>query len=358
MVALSSLVDTALSPLVGLHAGVDDVALAQLMRDHAARLRTAVGRRVIGQERVVELMLLSLFCRGHALLMGAPGLAKTLLVQSLADALGLSFNRVQFTPDLMPSDITGTDVLEEDKSTGVRSFRFVPGPVFANVLLADEVNRSPAKTQSALLQAMQEQRVTVAGRTFALPDPFLVFATQNPIEQEGTYPLPEAQLDRFLFFIEVDYPSAEDELRVVAMTTAKAPAAIEAVLSLAEVQAFQALVRRVPVPESVLRFAVDLARATRPEAHSSQNAQNDNLGGRVAFGAGPRASQGMVLAAKARALLQGRFAASIEDVVAIAPAVLVHRVVPSFQAQAAGISTRTIVADVLAAATKASPARR
>jgi MoxR-like ATPase len=331
------------APLDSSLSSLDDVALARHLCERSERLRQQVGKRVIGQERVVELMLLSLFCRGHALLMGAPGLAKTLLVQSLSDALGLGFNRVQFTPDLMPSDITGTDVLEEDKGSGVRSFRFVPGPVFTNVLLADEVNRSPAKTQSALLQAMQEQRVTVGGRTFPLPDPFLVFATQNPIEQEGTYPLPEAQLDRFLFFIEVDYPSAEDELKVVAMTTTQAPAAIEAVLSLADVLACQALVRRVPVPESVLRFAVELARATRPSGDAS-----DALGGRVAFGAGPRASQGLVLAAKARALLQGRFSPSIDDVTAIAPAVLVHRVVPSFQAQAAGVSARTIVGDVMA----------
>jgi MoxR-like ATPase len=321
----------------------DDVALAANMRAQAARLREQIGKRVVGQHDVVEAMLIALFTRSHALLMGAPGLAKTLLVQSLADATGLRFNRVQFTPDLMPTDITGTDVLEEDKQTGTRSFRFVQGPIFANVVLADEINRSPAKTQAALLQAMQEQRVTIGGRTFALPAPFSVFATQNPIEQEGTYSLPEAQLDRFLLFIEVDYPTAEDEMRVVAMTTGSASADIDAVLQADELQEFQALVRRVPVADSVLQVAVQLARATRP----TDAAASSLVKSHIHFGAGPRASQGMVLAAKARALLQGRFAASVDDVMAMAPSVLVHRIVPSFQAQAAGVSARSLVQDVM-----------
>src|SRR4051812_26666947 len=234
-------------------AGLDDVGLTQLLRERAEALRAQIRRRVIGQDRVVDLLLISLFARGHGLFVGVPGLAKTMLIQTLAEGLGLTFNRIQFTPDLMPSDITGTDVLEEDRATGRRSFRFLPGPIFANVLLADEINRTPPKTQAALLQAMQEHKVTAGGRTYPLPPPFLVFATQNPIEQEGTYPLPEAQLDRFMFLIEVDYPSEADEVEIVRQTTSGTSAPLQPALTAEEVLQFQELVRRVPAPDHVVQ---------------------------------------------------------------------------------------------------------
>jgi len=326
----------------------DDVALVAALRDKAQRLRREIKKRIVGQDDVVELLLLALFARGHGLFVGVPGLAKTLLIQTLADGLGLSFNRIQFTPDLMPSDITGTDVLEEDKVSGARSFRFIRGPVFANVLLADEINRTPPKTQAALLQAMQEQKVTAGGTTYTLDQPFLVFATQNPIEQEGTYPLPEAQLDRFMFLIEVGYPSEEDEMEIVRQTTGAAGAAPEAVLDADEVLRFQGLVRRVPVPDSVVRYAVQLTRATRPEQKGSIAAQ------RLSWGAGPRASQSLVLAAKARAALHGRFVASVDDVKAVAAAVLGHRVVVTFQAQAQGVRAVDVIREIVAAVTPES----
>ncbi len=318
----------------------DDVALVAELREKAARLRVEIKKRIVGQDDVVELLLLALFARGHGLFVGVPGLAKTLLIQTLADGLGLRFNRIQFTPDLMPSDITGTDVLEEDKASGARSFRFIPGPVFANVLLADEINRTPPKTQAALLQAMQEQQVSAGGKTYQLDAPFLVFATQNPIEQEGTYPLPEAQLDRFMFLIEVGYPSEADEMEIVRQTTGAASAVPQAVLSVDDVLKFQALVRRVPAPDTVVGFAVQLTRATRPEGK--------NLAAtKLSWGAGPRASQSLVLAAKARAALQGRFVASIDDVKAIASAVLAHRVVVSYQAQAQGVRAADVIAEIV-----------
>jgi MoxR-like ATPase len=317
--------------------GGGDVELVRALQDKAAKLRAQIRRRIVGQDRVVELLLISLFARGHGLFVGVPGLAKTLLIQTLAEGLGLSFSRIQFTPDLMPSDITGTDVLEEDKATGSRSFRFLQGPIFANVLLADEINRTPPKTQSALLQAMQEQRVTAGGKTFPLPPPFLVFATQNPIEQEGTYPLPEAQLDRFMFLIEVGYPSEAEENEIVRQTTSGPPALLEPMLTAAEVVAFQDLVRRVPAPDHVVEYAVKLARATRDQKKS------------VAWGAGPRASQYLVLGAKARAVLQGRFAASVDDVKDVAVPVLSHRVVVTFQAQSAGVKAADVVADIIKA---------
>ncbi|MFZ9886307.1 MAG: AAA family ATPase [Myxococcota bacterium] len=321
----------------------DDVQLTAALQERARDLRQQIHRRVVGQERVVELLLLSLFSRGHGLFVGVPGLAKTLLIQTLAEGLGLSFGRIQFTPDLMPSDITGTDVLEEDRATGRRSFRFIEGPVFANVLLADEINRTPPKTQAALLQAMQEQRVTAGGRTYPLPDPFLVFATQNPIEQEGTYPLPEAQLDRFMFLIDVGYPSEDEEVEIVRTTTGTGLDPLHPVLSAAEVMAFQALVRRVPVPDHVIRYAVTLARATRP-GEGAPSALRD----RLSWGAGPRASQNLVLGAKARAALDGRYAASVDDVRAVAVPVLSHRVVLSFGASAAGVQASDVITDLLA----------
>jgi MoxR-like ATPase len=338
----------------------DDVALVREVQERAARLRTEIKKRIVGQDDVVELLLLALFARGHGLFVGVPGLAKTLLIQTLAETLGLTFNRIQFTPDLMPSDITGTDVLEEDKATGTRTFRFLKGPVFAHVLLADEINRTPPKTQAALLQAMQEQKVTAGGTTYPLPPPFLVFATQNPIEQEGTYPLPEAQLDRFMFLIEVGYPTEDDEVEIVRQTTGAQGQRPAAVLSVDEVLRFQELVRRVPVPDSVVRYAVRLVRATRPDEDAgappdgSRNGARGADGARAAakdlsWGAGPRASQSLVLAAKARAALHGRFAASIEDVQRVAPAVLAHRVVVSFQAQARGVRSRDVIAAIVRA---------
>jgi MoxR-like ATPase len=302
-------------------------------------LLAEIGKRIVGQERVIDHLLVALFARGHCLFVGVPGLAKTLLIQTLADALALSFGRIQFTPDLMPADITGTDVLEEDRATGRRVFRFVRGPIFAHVVLADEVNRTPPKTQAALLQSMQEYRVSAGGQTYALPLPFLVFATQNPIEQEGTYPLPEAQLDRFMFQIDVGYPSADEEVRIVnQMTTAYRPQ-VRKVLSPERILELQDVVLRVPAAPHVVQHAVALCRATRPgEANAPEMVKKY-----VSWGAGPRASQYLVLAAKARAILQGRYAAAIEDVRALAGPVLVHRVLPNFHAEADGLTAHALV---------------
>lgn len=316
---------------------MDDAALVAHYAEKLGTLRQSIGTRVIGQGTVVDQLLLTLAARGHGLLVGVPGLAKTLLIHTLADGLGLSFGRIQFTPDLMPSDITGTDVLEEDKSTGTRHFRFVRGPVFTNVLLADEINRTPPKTQAALLQAMQERQVSAGGRTMDLDLPFQVFATQNPIEQEGTYPLPEAQLDRFMFRIEVGYPSAADEVAIVNATTGAAQGPIGEVFTKADVLAMQGLVRRIPAADHVVKFAVDLVRATRPETGSPVAKEM------LRWGAGPRAGQYLVLGAKARALLEGRFAASVDDVKAVAQPVLGHRVVLDYAAESAGRTTADVV---------------
>jgi MoxR-like ATPase len=315
----------------------------ELVRARAA-IREQIGRVIVGQDQVVEELLTSLFTSGHCLLIGVPGLAKTLLVSTLAQALQLSFNRVQFTPDLMPSDITGTEVLEEDAERR-RFFRFLRGPVFTNVLLADEINRTPPKTQAALLQAMQEYQVSAGGQTYALERPFFVLATQNPIEQEGTYPLPEAQLDRFMFSIYLDYPSFDEEVRIVGATTAAATATAAPVLDAARILAFQELVRRVPAAAPVIAYAVRLAQSSRPAAPEAPQFVRDY----VSWGAGPRASQYLVLGAKARALLAGRYAASIEDVRALAPAVLQHRILTNFTAEAEGVSAREIVRRLLEA---------
>ncbi len=314
---------------------------AELVRARAA-IREQIARVIVGQEQVVEELLTSLFTGGHCLLIGVPGLAKTLLVSTLAQAVHLSFNRVQFTPDLMPSDITGTEVLEEDAERR-RSFRFLRGPVFTNVLLADEINRTPPKTQAALLQAMQEYQVSAGGQTHPLERPFFVLATQNPIEQEGTYPLPEAQLDRFMFSIYLDYPSFEEEVHIVGATTAATTAVATPVLDAARILAFQELVRRAPAAAPVIEYAVRLAQASRPAAAGAPKFVKDY----VAWGAGPRASQYLVLGAKARALLAGRYAASIEDVRALAPAVLQHRILTNFTAEAEGVSAREIVRQLL-----------
>jgi MoxR-like ATPase len=322
----------------------EDVRQAgELVRARAA-IREQIGRVIVGQDQVIEELLTSLFTSGHCLLIGVPGLAKTLLVSTLSQALHLSFNRVQFTPDLMPSDITGTEVLEEDAGRR-RSFRFLRGPVFTNVLLADEINRTPPKTQAALLQAMQEYQVSAGGQTYPLERPFFVLATQNPIEQEGTYPLPEAQLDRFMFSIYLDYPSFEEEVRIVGSTTVAATASAVPVLDATRILAYQELVRRVPAAGPVIEYAVRLAQFSRPAAEGAPKFVRDY----VSWGAGPRASQYLVLGAKARALLAGRYAASVEDVRALAPAVLQHRILTNFTAEAEGVSSREIVRRLLEA---------
>jgi MoxR-like ATPase len=330
------------TPLTAVEPGADLRAVEALARARSAIVEQ-IEKRVVGQREVVEHLLIALFSRGHCLFVGVPGLAKTLLISTLAEVLNLTFNRVQFTPDLMPSDITGTDILEEDKATGHREFRFVRGPLFANIILADEVNRTPPKTQAALLQAMQEYRVTASGETYPLDLPFLVFATQNPIEQEGTYPLPEAQLDRFMFLVDVGYPSAEEEVQIVKSTTSGSPPRLTKVLSPEQIIALQELVRRVPVPDHVVRYAVELVRQTRPKEPGAPEVVRKH----VNWGAGPRASQYLVVAAKARAVLEGRYAATVEDVRALALPVLRHRVLPNFAAESEGISSTRIVQQLL-----------
>ncbi|WP_242354721.1 MULTISPECIES: MoxR family ATPase [unclassified Anaeromyxobacter] len=312
---------------------------------HEARrlLLTEIEKRIVGQKEVVDSLLVALFARGHCLFVGVPGLAKTLLISTVADVLDLSFNRIQFTPDLMPSDITGTDVLEEDHTTGRRAFRFVAGPIFANLLLADEINRTPPKTQAALLQAMQEYRVTAGGETYPLDLPFLVFATQNPIEQEGTYPLPEAQLDRFMFYVTVSYPTAQEEQEIVRSTTIASRPPLKRILSPHKIRELQDLVLRVPAADHVIKYAVDLVRATRPKEPDAPDFVKEN----VSWGAGPRASQYLVLGAKSRAILDGRMAASVEDVRALARNVLVHRVIANFRAESEGVTSAEIVGRLL-----------
>ena len=298
-----------------------------------------MAKVIVGQQQVIEELLIALFARGHCLLVGVPGLAKTLMIRSLADTLTLHFNRIQFTPDLMPSDITGTDVMQEDKATGARDFRFVPGPVFANIVLADEINRTPPKTQAALLEAMQEHQVTVGGKRHTLSEPFFVLATQNPIEHEGTYPLPEAQLDRFMFQVLVDYPSEDDELEIVRRTTAEHPGQVAQALDAEQILALTRIVRRVPVADHTARYALRLARLTRP----TQEGIPDFVRDYVMWGAGPRASQYMVLGGKARAILKGRTYVSVEDIRAVAPAVLRHRIKTNFNADAESVTPDEIV---------------
>lgn len=315
------------------------IATLQRAKDLRTGILQEVGKRVFGQDDVVELLLIALFARGHTVMMGVPGLAKTLLVSTLSDVLGLSSNRIQFTPDLMPSDITGTDILEDDPETGRRVFRFLRGPVFTNLLLADEINRTPPKTQAALLQAMQERIVTAGGRTWELEPPFLVFATQNPIEQEGTYPLPEAQLDRFMFLISLGYPSREDERRIAKLTTGDGQQALRQLTTREEILAVQQLVLRVEVSDAVVDAAVDLVRATRPEDPTA----SDDVRRFVSFGAGPRAVQSLVLAAKARAVLHGFETPSVDDIYQLAPSILAHRVLTNFHADADGVTSTALV---------------
>jgi MoxR-like ATPase len=332
---------TAVSPPHDLE-HVDDAVLADRLHDAGRRIRAELAKVIVGQDQVVDLALTALFAGGNCLLVGVPGLAKTLLIQSMARALDLRFSRIQFTPDLMPSDVTGTDVIQDDPATGQRRLSFLAGPIFANVVLADEINRTPPKTQSALLEAMQEHRVTVQGRTYELEEPFFVFATQNPIELEGTYPLPEAQLDRFLFEILLEYSSEDEEVRVVQATTAAPPETIRPVVSRQEILAFQRVVRRVPVAEEVVRHAVNLVRATRPGEGSA-----DFVTRYLAYGASVRAAQALILGGKARALLHGRGHVAIEDISALAKPVLRHRLLRTFQAQSDRVTTDEIVTRVL-----------
>jgi MoxR-like ATPase len=317
----------------------DDVAAIDELGKTYQAFRAELAKTIVGQDEVIEKLAICLFARGHALLMGVPGLAKTLLVSSVAQTFDLSFNRIQFTPDLMPADITGTDIIQESGAGGKREFEFIKGPVFANLVLADEINRAPAKTQSAMLEAMQENKVTVLGKTYTLQPPFFVLATQNPIEQEGTYPLPEAQLDRFMFLIEVEYPSAEEEKRIARETTGSAKQALSKLIDGEKIIAFQQLVRRVPVPDHLYDYAVAIVRKTRPGQPESPQWIRDTVG----WGAGPRAVQYLILGAKARAALRGNYMASLEDLEAVAPAVLNHRVITNFAAESQGMTSKKII---------------
>ena len=321
---------------------LDDGVLADRLQGAGQRIATELRKVIVGQDVVVEQALIALFAGGNCLLVGVPGLAKTLLISTLARALDLKFSRIQFTPDLMPSDVTGTDVIQDDPATGQRRLAFMPGPVFANVLLADEINRTPPKTQAALLEAMQERRVTVQGRTYELDKPFFVFATQNPIELEGTYPLPEAQLDRFMLEVMLDYLPEEDEVAVVKSTTSLPPEAVQSVVSKEEILAYQRVVRRLPIADAVTRYAVKLVRTTRPG-----DGAPDYVKQFVAYGASVRAAQALVLGAKARALLQGRASASFDDVRALARPVLRHRVLVNFTAQSEKVTTDSLIGRLL-----------
>ena len=316
----------------------NDVQAVEQLAEVFKGIKKEIAKIIIGQDQIVNDLLVSLFARGHCLLVGVPGLAKTLLIKTLAEVLDLKFNRIQFTPDLMPSDITGTEIIDEDSVTKKRMFRFIQGPVFANIILADEINRTPPKTQSALLEAMQEHKVTAAGVTHTLDEPFFVLATQNPIEQEGTYPLPEAQLDRFMFNLWLDYPSFREEVEIVKSTTSDYKPELKKVLASQELLHFQNLIRRVPVAENVIEFAVKFVDSTRPV-----NNPNTFIKEHVAWGAGPRASQYLILAAKTKAVLDGRFTPTIDDVKAFLIPVLRHRIIPNFSAEAEGINSVEII---------------
>jgi MoxR-like ATPase len=328
-----------------------DLSAIERLSHGYQKVRRELAKAIVGQDRVLEELLIAVFARGHCLLVGVPGLAKTLMIRALADSLSLSFSRIQFTPDLMPSDITGTEVLQEDKATGQRMFKFLHGPLFANVVLADEINRTPPKTQAALLEAMQERQVTVGGARHKLPDPFFVLATQNPIEQEGTYPLPEAQQDRFMFNILVDYPEEEEEFRIVEMTTQPQTAQLQRVLSATDIQEMQDIVRKVPVAPYVIRYAMKFTRLTRKGSRVSKTASGrpsteavpEFIQKYVTWGAGPRATQYLVMAAKARAVLHGRYYVACEDIRAVAPAVMRHRIITNFNAEAEGVKPDDIV---------------
>jgi len=317
----------------------NDAQLVQQLVQFRQNFMDEIGKVIIGQQSILDHFLIALICKGHTLLVGVPGLAKTLLIKSMAELLDLKFSRIQFTPDLMPSDITGTEMIEEDHTTGKRHFRFFQGPVFGNIILADEINRTPPKTQSALLQAMQEHNVTAGGQTYVLDEPFFVLATQNPIEQEGTYPLPEAQLDRFMFNIKIDYPSRDEEVSIVQTTTSGSETALKPIISKAQLLSYQELVRRVPVAENVVEYAVDLVGKTRSNSDGSPDFVNEW----IEWGAGPRASQYLILGAKGRAILDGRPTPDIADVNALALPVLRHRLITNFNAEADGINVDEIV---------------
>lgn len=321
----------------------DPVKLADEFQQAFSSIKKEIHKAVIGQDDIIDLLLISLFSRGHCVLVGVPGLAKTLLIRTLADTLNLSFNRIQFTPDLMPGDITGTEVIEENKNEGTKEFKFIKGPIFANIVLADEINRTPPKTQAALLEGMQEYHVTASGTTYDLDTPFFVLATQNPIEQEGTYPLPEAQLDRFMFNIWVDYPSFEEEKAIVSQTTSKKNYELNPVLEKDKIEELQSLVREVPVPETVLDYAVKLVGMTRPESSIAP----DYIKKYMSWGAGPRASQYLILGGKARALSQGRYNVTEEDIRALAKPVLRHRIVNNYAAEAEGYTTVKLISRLL-----------
>ena len=331
----------------------NDIQAVQQLHEACRLITEQLGRVIVGQQQVIEELLIAMFARGHCLLVGVPGLAKTLMIRTLADALALHFSRIQFTPDLMPADITGTEVIQEDKVSGSRGFKFLKGPIFANVILADEINRTPPKTQSALLEAMQEYQITAGGTRHRLAEPFFGLATQNPIEHEGTYPLPEAQLDRFMFHVLVDYPSEDEEFRIVRQTTADVETQVTPTLSGEQILAMQKIVRRVPVADHVIRYALDLVRRTRAGTVYSGSPVDvpDFVRSYVQWGAGPRASQYLILGAKARAVLQGRYHASCEDVRAVACPVLRHRILTNFNAEAEGIKTDEIVRRLIATTT-------
>lgn len=315
-----------------------DVEAIDRLRATYDSLKLELGKVIVGQEKVIEQLAICLFSRGHGLLMGVPGLAKTLLVSKLSETLALDFSRIQFTPDLMPMDITGTEILQETTG-GKREFEFVKGPLFANVVLADEINRAPAKTQAAMLEAMQEHRITILGKTYPLAPPFFVLATQNPVEQEGTYPLPEAQLDRFMFMIELDYPGRDEEIQIARSTTGIEMPSLDAVLNAEQVLLFQELARRVPVPDHIYEFAADLVRRTRPKSSDAP----DWLKPLVGWGAGPRAVQYLILGAKTRAALTGSYMVRLEDILEVAEPVLTHRVITTFAAESEGVSSRDVV---------------
>jgi MoxR-like ATPase len=321
----------------------NDIQAVERLSEAYRNITDEIAKRIVGQHDVIEQLLIALFARGHCLLVGVPGLAKTMMIRTLADTLSLDFNRIQFTPDLMPADITGTEVIQENRATGSREFRFLPGPVFANILLADEINRTPPKTQAALLEAMQEHQVTVGGERHPLPDPFFVLATQNPIEQEGTYPLPEAQLDRFLFMVLVDYPDEEEELAIVKRTTADVLVRLTATLNADDVIELSRIVRRVPVADHLARYAIQFSRRTRVGRENVPEIVQKY----VSWGAGPRASQYLILAAKARAVLNGRYYVSGDDIRAVAAPVLRHRIVTNFNAEADGLKPDDIVAHLV-----------
>jgi len=321
----------------------DDIETVEKLKEAKAKILKEVEKVIVGQKQVIEELLISLLANGHCLIVGVPGLAKTLLINTLSNVLSLSFNRIQFTPDLMPSDITGTEIIEEDKKTGGRKFRFVKGPIFANIVLADEINRTPPKTQAALLQAMQEYKVTAGGVTYSLDLPFFVLATQNPIELEGTYPLPEAQLDRFMFNTYIDYPSPEEEEEIVSTTTSAYEASLKRVLNAEEIIELQRLVRRVPVADYMVQYAVNMVRMTRPKNDTAPKFINDW----VSWGAGPRASQYLILGSKTRAIFDGRYTPTPDDINAVAKSVLRHRIVTNFNAEADGIGTVEIVEKLL-----------